>query len=407
MQIPILRVSDLFSFTHYYIIMKRFFTTFVCAALAALSMAQSYPTNGYYRVKNKKTSRYIYVSDNVGSIQMSSASADLGALRLFKDKERRISDPGSVIYMKVVDNGAHKYDAQSQGTGVYSMIQHYLQLSSQSGGFWIYAQQGSIARYLADEFKSNSSDEGQMGIKNTGDYRIWTATPVSSSSDEYFGIKPLFESKGKYYYPFYAAFPFKFASSGMKAYYISVIDAAEGVAVMKEYTEEVKAGGVPYIIECSSMNTTDNRLDILTSGGTVPTNNKLAGNYFFNPDHYAAGTNAYKEFDKNKMRMLEVSASGQLQFVNTSSRFETYEDYPGKLFLPANQSYLVVPNGTPATLNVVLESEWTGISAVMNDNQDSEAIYSLTGERVATGADALSELPAGIYVIGGRKVQIR
>lgn len=389
--------------------MKRLFSTFVCVALAALSLAQSYPTNGYYRVKNKKTSRYIYVSDNVGSIQMSSASADLGALRLFKDEERRISDPGSIIYMKVVDNGAHKYDAQSQGTGVYSMIQHYLQMSSQSGGFLIYAQQGGLARYLGDQNKSTNKDEGKMSISETvtGDYRIWMATPVSSSTDEYFGIKPIFESNGKYYYPFYAAFPFKFASSGMKAYYISAIDAAEGVAVMKEYTEDVKAGGVPYIIECSSKNTTDNRLDILTSGGTVPTNNKLAGNYFFNPSHNAAGANAYKEFDKNKMRMLELSASGKLQFVNTSSRFETDDKYPGKLFLPANQSYLVVPNGTPATLNVVLESEWTGISAVMNDNQDSEAIYSLTGERVATGADALSELPAGIYVIGGRKVQIR
>lgn len=371
------------------------------------AVAATYPENGFYRVHNLATSRYVYVCDNVGSINWANTSAELGALRLYMNPERRYNDPASVVYLKCVSASDHKYDIQAQNTGVYDMIKHYVQLYATGGGYQVYATQSGATRYLSDERKSTTRDDGKMGTSGTGNYRIWIPTPISSSTSEYFGIKPCLSGNGKYYYPFYASFAFKFASSGMKAYYISTVDAAQGVAVLKEYKQEVKAAGVPYIIECSSEDPADNRLDILTSGGTQPSGNLLLGNYFFNPDHVAAGDKAYKEFDKSRMRMLEVSASGQLLFSNTSSRLQTYEDYPGKLFLPANQSYLSVTPGMPATLTVIDESAYVGISDVVVDAMADDAVYSLTGERVATGAASLSELPAGVYVIGGRKIQIR
>lgn len=387
--------------------MKSIFSAFVLALLASVALAADYPTNGYYRVNNKATSRYVYVCDNVGSINWATTSAELGAVQLWKNPDKRYSDPASVLYFKEVDSNNHKYDLQAQGTGIYEIISHYVQLAATSDGFWFYAEQSGTARYLADERKSTTRDDGQMGTSNKGDYRIWLTHPISASSEEYFGIKPVLECGGKYYHPFYASFPFKFASSGMKAYYIKKIDVAAGKAYMAEYTDEVMAGGVPYIIECSSDDPSNNRLDILTSGGKVPADNVLLGNYFFNPDHYAAGDKAYKEFNASTMRILEVSKDN-LQFVKSSTRLETYEDdYPGKKFLPANQSYLPVPSNCPATLTITTEDP-NAISNIQADSDAAEVVYSLTGERVAIGDDgSLLDLPAGMYIVNGRKVQIR
>lgn len=385
--------------------MKSIFSAFVLALLASVALAADYPTNGYYRVNNKATSRYVYVCDNVGSINWSTTSAELGAVRLWKNPEKRFSDPASVLYFKVVDSNNHKYDLQAQGTGIYEIISHYVQLAATSNGFWFYAEQSGTARYLADERKSTTRDDGQMGTNNKGDYRIWLTHPISANTDEYFGIKPELQCDGKYYHPFYASFPFKFASSGMKAYYIKKIDVAAGVAYMAEYKQEIMAGGVPYIIECSSADPSNNRLDILTSGGTVPSDNQLKGNYFFNPDHYAAGDKAYKEFNASTMRILEVSRD-KLQFVKSSTRLETYEDYPDKKFLPANQSYLLVPSNCPATLTISTE-EVNAISEINADADAAEVVYSITGERVADGTTSLFDLPAGMYIVNGRKVQIR
>ncbi len=386
--------------------MKHLITAFVLAILVSVANAADYPSNGYYRVNNKATARYVYVCDNVGSINWATTSAELGAVRLWKNPDKRYSDPASVLYFKEVDSSNHKYDIQAQGTGIYDIISHYVQLAATTGGFWFYAEQSGTARYLADERKSTTRDDGQMGTNNKGDFRVWITHPINSSSDEYFGIKPVLQCGGKYYHPFYASFPFKFASSGMKAYYISQIDVASGKAYLTEYDQEVMAGGVPYIIECSSADPTNNRLDILTSGGVVPSDNKLQGNYFFNPDHYAAGDKAYKEFNSSTMRILEVSKD-KLQFVKSSTRLETYEeDYPGKKFLPANEAYLVVPSNCPATLTITTEKP-NAISEIKADADAEEVVYSITGERVANGSASLFDLPAGMYIVNGRKVQIR
>lgn len=387
--------------------MKKYFTAFVLALMTASAVADTYPATGFYRVQNKATKRYTYVCDNVGSINWATTSAEMGAICLFKDPQRRLSDPASVIYIKEISANEHKYDLQSQNTGVYSLIQHYVQLSYRSGSYWIYATQDGTARYLSDERKATTREDGQMGTNGKDNYRLWDIIPISSTSSEFFGIKPALKSGDKYYQPFYAGFAFKLVSPGMKVYYISAIDNAQGVAVLKEYKKDIMAAQVPYIIECSSDDPADNKLEVLLSGGTKPSDNLLAGNFFFNPDHDKAGDKAYKEFDKSKMRMLEVSAAGQLQFQNTSSRLLDYEDFPGRLFLPANQSYLPVPAGTAATLKVIDESDYVGISQVAVDEFEADAVYSLTGERVATGAASLDELPTGMYVIGGRKIQIR
>ena len=59
--------------------------------------------DGFYRVKNEKTQRYINVIDNKGSIDKSSTQADLGSIITVKGFDNVAADPGSVVYFRKVD----------------------------------------------------------------------------------------------------------------------------------------------------------------------------------------------------------------------------------------------------------------------------------------------------------------
>lgn len=82
------------------------------------------PEDGYYRVHNLGSERYVYITDNTGSINYQAMTADFGALQLWKNQSRTVSDPASVVYLKKmgVDSGGPYYNLQSQGTGIYEII---------------------------------------------------------------------------------------------------------------------------------------------------------------------------------------------------------------------------------------------------------------------------------------------
>ena len=79
--------------------------------LANLCIYSQITGDGYYRFRNLATSRYMYVSDNTGKINIQTTSADMGAIELHKDPDRRFSDPGSIIYVKYMyeKEGIKKY----------------------------------------------------------------------------------------------------------------------------------------------------------------------------------------------------------------------------------------------------------------------------------------------------------
>ena len=82
-------------------------------------MAQM-PADGYYRIRNVGSTRYLTVKDNKGSIDVSSTSADLGAVELYKKFTSVVSDPGSVLYIDNVGSSNYKFIAQ--GTDTYKII---------------------------------------------------------------------------------------------------------------------------------------------------------------------------------------------------------------------------------------------------------------------------------------------
>ena len=81
--------------------------------------------------------------------------------------------------------------------------------------------------------------------------------------------------------------------------------------------------------------------------------------------------------------------------------------------IPAYRAYIICPPQASGAkqLSVVLDGETTGIGDVTNEATDGKngPVYDLQGRRVADrlDADARHRLPAGVYIVGGRKVVVK
>lgn len=327
--------------------MKKVLSTILALCLMVPALAQL-NGDGYYRIRNVPSERYLLVKDNKGSIDVATTSADLGAVKLYKKFENAVSDPGSIIYIKKVGS---QYRFQSQGTDTYKIIGYDLQLKKNSDGSYKAFQDTPIGRiYLADMERSSVID-GALGTNDMGtNYRNWYILPVSASGDEYFGINPELEYNGSYYTTFYASFPFAFASSGMKAYYISLVE--NGKAVYTEVTNGEVPESMPVIIQSSTTGAENNKLNIAANSAKMPTDNKLGGVYFHNTSKSHNNLTAY---DPETMRVLGLTASGKLGFVKADI------DY-----LPANKAFLRVPADTPDEVELMSQAEYDAYLAEIN-----------------------------------------
>ena len=86
-------------------------------------------------------------------------------------------------------------------------------------------------------------------------------------------------------------------------------------------------------------------------------------------------------------------------------------DNPGAT-VPAYHAYIICPPQASGAkqLSVVLDGETTGIGSTTNEATDGKngPVYDLQGRRVADRLDdARHQLPAGIYIVGGRKVVVK
>ena len=81
--------------------------------------------------------------------------------------------------------------------------------------------------------------------------------------------------------------------------------------------------------------------------------------------------------------------------------------------IPAYRAYIICPPQASGAkqLSVVLDGETTGIGSTTNEATDGKngPVYDLQGRRVADrlDADARHRLPAGVYIVGGRKVVVK
>ena len=336
--------------------MRRLFTTSLFTLLPFLAMMAQYTTDGYYRVRNYATQRYIYITDNTGSYDMSRDVGDFGAIQLWKGEDRPISDPASIIYIH--KTSSDQFDLQGQNTGIFALVKRFVDVHQEStgafkGSYTVGATSHGVSRFLCDMETSTRPEQGAMGTSRQAPYRNWTVFPVSANTTSYFGIKPNVSIGLKRYYPFYAAFPFELYSTGLKAYIISKVDERLNMAVLKEVTGVIPAM-TPVIIECPSAQPTSNRLELVVSNAKAPTDNLLGGVLFCNEER-PNSSDALTAFNKQTMRLLGRTSSGKLGFISTSTQLHSFK---GTEYLPANQAYLKVKDGTASELTVVTEEEY-------------------------------------------------
>lgn len=336
-----------------YAYMKRFLTLLFAVLAFVMPLLAQFTSDGYYRVQNFGTKRYLYIKDNTGSYDMHRDVGDFAAVQLWRTEEMTISDPACLLY--VVKKGTEQYDLTAQGTGIYHMVERYVDVHEVTAGalrgtYTVSATAAGITKYLSDN-ELSSVDRGTLGTGGNSPYRNWNVYPVSASGDTYFGITPNVQTGGKYYYPFYAAFPFRLYSSGMKAYIISKVD--RDLAVLSEVKDVVPAL-TPVLIECSSSSPSGNRLDLTTSSASPLTGNEMKGVLFCNNGR-PKSKDAITAYNASTMRVLGVTAAGKLGFVSDSDNLVTYS---GTRYLPANQAYLAVSADAPSELTIVTEEEY-------------------------------------------------
>lgn len=382
--------------------MKKIFTS-LCATAIAISAFAEITGDGYYRVKNYKTDRYIYVLDNKGSLNFQSQTAELGAIEVWKGDDKEVSDPATIINVNNISGG--QYNLQTQGTGVQEIINHpvNIRLMNQSKGIYaIFGSYSGVTKYIGDATIAGdliNRANGALSTLNNGDNYRWYFNPLTTDDNsEYFGILPELTDGTAYYSSLYADFPFSTHSAGMTVYTVSQI--SNGTAYIKEVTGTV-AGETPVIIKCSSDKPSGNKLNIGGTGSAV-SDNKLKGVYF-----NINKTNHHHQTANNKatMRVLGKLADGSIGFVTSD-----------EAFLPRNRAYLVVPEGTPSELNIKLAeagidniaADSSAASICINgrvltvDGAASAEVYNVTGQLIirANGNGASTTLPApGIYIV--------
>lgn len=386
--------------------MKEFITTLAAFALA-LSATAEINGDGYYRVQNFKSDRYIYVLDNHGSLNMQATTADLGALEVWKGYDRTISDPATVIYVKSMSSDGRFFDFQAQGTGVMDIINRSVRVryyEDKSGKYYrIWGEDSGMVKYIGDGSEENSSDKGYLSSVQSysNDYIKWYFHPITLDSSNYFGVKPTVNVDGKWYAPFYADFPFSTASEGMKVWYVSEID--RDMAVISEYKGVVPAS-FPVLIECSSADPAKNKLNLGGTPGNKP-NTWLRGVYFKNESRSHPNKVDYKA---QSMRLFGTTSDGKAGFITSST----------DKYLPRNVAYLHVPDGSASEFSIITEDEWknlgvTGVDAdyikvrangrsiVVSGAADATVeVFNLAGAKVYSGNQNHIELAnSGVYIV--------
>lgn len=362
--------------------------------------------DGYYRVKNHLTSRYITINDNTGSVDFIKRMVDFGALQSVPHFENIVSNPGSIVYIHKVSAG--QYSLASQGTNTVEITSRTLSLmlGNYPNTYRAFGSESGVTLYLDDEYDWTDPTYENIGNLNssTSEARDWYILPVKADEEErYFGVKPDVEYDGGFYTTLYAYFPYNFHSTGMKA--MKVTKVVNGFAIYQEVDGTVPIGSA-VIIKCSSSNYANNRLNIVDQQVGALQENLLKGVYFC---YHRTGHINRVAYDPSTMRVLGKTSDGKLGFVKVSTTSEYLSHNGGMAYLPANKAYLQVSADTPAELELVTEEEYNerivGVDQLTVDSKVAKrGVYTLSGQYLGMSTDNLAK---GVYVVNGQKTVVK
>ena len=369
--------------------------------------------NGYYRVKNTLSNRYVSILHNKSNTEVMSGKAELGALRSFVSWDKVCSDPSTIVYFDKTGTGtvANKpckfFNLCGQGTSTMDIINFSLGVMDMgSNKYRCFARESGTIFYLGD-IDSYTEGVGYLTSNGNSSNSNWNILPVTSTEDYYFGVKPTVEAEGKYYATMFADFGFSPAASatGMKVYYVDKI--WNGNVIIREIEGDVPAA-TPVIFLCPSASPSGNRLDIAKNSATLPSENLLSGVYFC----INTGESYHKDwvsYDPKTMRLLGVCSDGRPGFV-TKGESDFSKDYPFQpkasyMAIPANTAYLVVPEGSPEEMPLMTYEEYAaGIEGVTIDGNVASDITTLSGMTVRKKATSTEGLRPGVYIWNKKKI---
>ena len=377
--------------------MKRVIISALVSILTPTLATAQLSGNGFYRVQNNVSQRYITINDDIiGQVNTSSTTADLSNIVTWRGFDYVKSNPASIIYIESVGS---KYNLSAQGTSVYKIAggRTYIDITDKGGNTYEFSVSYSGAKIkLYDD--SKSADKG--GVRQSSSdqsYALWRMLPINTS-DNYLGLQPTVKvADDEYYGTLYADYAFKRVSDGIKIYYINAED--EGRCRLKEITSEVIPAATPIIFKCSSNDPAQNMVMPVTDEAEKPTDNYLAGTYF------ASTTNKHKEYveyDDATMHVLGVGADGQLSFVTAKSTDLVNDGQ----HIPMNTCWLRLFNNLTGEFTVLDESQYAGISTINTDKEigtSKQGTFSLSGVRINDSR----QLKPGIYIQNGKKMVIK
>ena len=382
-------------------------------------------TPGYYRVTNLGLSSfggtvsgktvleecYAYVANGTYHMAMGSgAKQNIESLQLWTGLDKAISSPQTVIY--IAKSGSN-YNLEAQGTSVSQMTSYEIIVSQVAGTNDTYTLSTTVSGMAASLWveKTKKGQYDMDGVRNYPShyqstttsqgaeaYRQWKLVPISASSDNYVAVNASLKvkdeedaTKYKYYAPYYASYPFKLVSPGMKAYYVNSISNTK--YTLQEITNEVIPGATPVIIECPSNNPAECKIEPLRGDYGGISDNKLKGVFFCNlsmsPKEYP---DCRTEFKSGSMRVWAVK-DDKLILTNTPDDTRAVplalSGYSG-IWLRANESYLAdVPSTAAAEL--VAAGKATTISFDTDGGTEIGDISGGEGEPVTAPASPTKE----------------
>lgn len=353
--------------------------------------------DGYYRIQNYASERYITITDDVIADISKPSDIDVNNLTTWKGLDNVKSNPASIFLIEAVGD---KYNISGQGISVHKITggKAYVNINKRAEGIYqlsASASQGgvSVTKILYDA----TSDDEYDYVRTDGNvqaYQYWYIKPIDEA-ENYIGITPTIQTNDGWYGTIYASFPFKFASTGMTAYYVDGVHT--GQFQLKEITDEIKPAATPMIIKCSSDDAAQNKITPVSATTTAPTDNLLGGTYFASSlkKHIAR-----VEYDSKTMRVLGKDTDGNLIFTTAS------EDYlTKKMYIPKNTAWLNIPESLTGDFQLVSRDTYSGISNVKVSSQETspKGTYTITGIQV----DDTKTLRPGIYIKAGKKVVIK
>lgn len=331
--------------------------------------------DGFYRVKNHSTGRYISVVGN--SLVRKTVNGITTFLSIEMHSDNVQSDPSTVLYLKA--DGGDNYIIEAQGINSKEITGYDLTIKQNNDGTYSASgQDGSSQIYLGDTnedlwIKAGSGSKDKSANK-------WEIIPIGDS--EVVTLNPEVSANGKFYTFYYTGFAYNFTDD-VRAFYVS--ELSETSVGLSEVTASLIPAKTPVLLECKSQ--TNCKITPVVSSAKPIAGNYLEG-VFFNrkKDPTISGDKGnFISYIDEAMRILGL-VDGKLSFVQGQKGTN----------IAANSCFVFFEEDDPLPSYPVVIPTSASINEVAAKSQLSTDAYNTLGQRVLPSSK-------GLVICNGKK----